>query len=119
MTKFRMSSNIRRILLVIRIIRQEFIRLPVAVCISSVGEVRAFSQSITSVDRRIERIDKLVIGIAYGLIVTINLSLTDTNLATFYLHQRIAKHTSELTTTDDGFHDKGCAANGHISASYV
>ncbi len=61
----------------------------------------------------------LVVRIAYGLVISINLSLTYTHLTAFNLHQRIAKHTSELTTTYDGFHDEGCTTNGHISTSNV
>ena len=82
--------------------------------------MRTCSQSIICCDSCCGRIDKQVVCIAYGLVVFINLSLTYTNLTvTRNRHLCIAKHTSELTTTDDGFHDEGRTTNGHIGTSHV
>ena len=96
----------------------------------SVREVRTFGQSIRFCDCRCSRVDELVscsasaiviaISIAYRLVISINLSRSDTNLAVILnRHLCITKHTSELTTTDDGFQDEGCTTNGHISFPYV
>ena len=115
-----MSSKIVRILLAIRVVWQVN---PIGVLgranIPSVWVVRTFSQSICIGDSRCERIDELVVRIAYWLVVIIFHSFTNTNLAAFYLDQCIAKYTSELTTTDDGFHDECRTADSHIRFSYV